>query len=148
MKRLFLFPLLIVAFTMLAGCASRPSGSLQWIVVEEAWVRPAPMEEGNAAAYMVIRNNDDVVDVLTGAEADFATSVELHQTTAEGEMMHMMPVEQINIPAKGRVRLEPGGYHIMLMGLNETLKVGDTVTLTLHFQRAGDVVVQAEVREQ
>lgn len=141
-------PALLIAFAALAGCVSRPSGSSQWIVVEEAWVRPAPMEEGNAAAYMVIRNTDDTIDVLTGAEADFAASVELHRTTTEGDMMHMMPVEQINIPAKGRVRLEPGGYHLMLTGLSEALKVGDTVTLTLHFERAGDVVVQAEVREE
>ncbi len=139
---------MVLATVLLVGCAGRPSGSAQWIVVEDAWVRPAPMAEGSAAAYMLIRNTDDTIDTLTSAEADFAATVELHQSTAEGEMMHMMPVDQINVPARGSVRLEPGGFHIMLMDLSEPLKVGDTVTLTLHFVRAGDVVVQAKVREQ
>lgn len=147
MKRSIPFAVAII-LVALAGCAGRPSGSAQWITVEDAWVRPAPMEEGSAAAYMLIRNSDDTMDVLTGAEADFAATVEIHQTTTEGEMMHMMPVGQINIPAKGSVRLEPGGFHIMLMDLSEPLEEGDTVTLTLHFMRAGDVLVQAEVRQQ
>lgn len=61
-------------------------------------------------------------------------------------MTGMQPVDRIEIPAGGTVRLEPGGYHLMLMDLTEMPAVGSTVELTLTFETAGDVVVQAEVR--
>ncbi|NDJ54944.1 MAG: copper chaperone PCu(A)C, partial [Chloroflexi bacterium] len=48
----------------------------------------------------------------------------------------------------GSATLEPGGYHIMLIGIDETLEPGDTVTLTLVFENAGEFEIEAEVREQ
>jgi copper(I)-binding protein len=64
-----------------------------------------------------------------------------------GEMMGMRPVESIPVPAKGSATLEPGGYHVMLMNV-EPLEAGQKVTLTLTFEHAGTVQVEAEVREQ
>jgi copper(I)-binding protein len=61
-------------------------------------------------------------------------------------MMAMHPIERIDIPAGGSAKLEPGGYHLMLMGVTKMPAVGETVELTLTFEKAGDVVVQAEVR--
>lgn len=75
------------------------------------------------------------------------------QTTAMGgdmpasEMMTMQEVDRIPVPAGGSVALEPGGYHIMLMDLVAPLEVGTTLTVTLTFEEAGEVVVTAEVRD-
>ena len=63
-----------------------------------------------------------------------------------GEMMGMQPIARLEIPAGGTVQLAPGGYHVMLIGLTKDLNVGDTVQVTLKFEKAGDVTVTAQVR--
>ena len=62
-------------------------------------------------------------------------------------MMTMAEVEKIPVAAGTTVALEPGGYHIMLMELAKPLVVGEKVKVTLTFEKAGDVVVEAEVRD-
>lgn len=64
-----------------------------------------------------------------------------------GESMTMQPVDSIELPAGKTVKLEPGGYHVMLLDLVEPLEVGQEIELTLSFQMAGDRTVTAEVRE-
>ena len=50
------------------------------------------------------------------------------------------------MPPGARVELKPGGYHLMLIGLKQALGPGQTVTLTLVFERAGAIKARAEVR--
>lgn len=64
-----------------------------------------------------------------------------------GGMMTMTPVDRIDVPAGGSVALEPGGYHIMLLGLTAPLEAGTTVEVTLTFENAGEVAVSADVRD-
>jgi len=97
---------------------------------------------------MVIRNMGRTDDALIGAASDVAETVELHETTMEGDMAGMHPVEAIPVPAGGSVTLEPGGYHVMLIGLKQELQTGQMITLTLTFEKAGQITVQAEVREE
>ncbi len=145
MKRLLIAILLAFLVGLLAGCGGGEKG----IVIEDAWVRPSPMTAGNGAAYMVIRNTGSEDDALIAADSDIAGAVEIHETMMmEGDMMGMQPVESIPVPAGGSVTLEPGGYHIMLIDMREPLEAGQTVTLTLTFEKAGPIEVQAEVREQ
>ena len=62
-------------------------------------------------------------------------------------MAGMKPVDRVAVGAGATVRLEPGGYHLMIMRLSKTLAAGDTVELDLTFEHMGRVVVQAEVRQ-
>jgi copper(I)-binding protein len=62
-------------------------------------------------------------------------------------MLGMQKIDRLDIPAGGMVELKPGGYHIMLIDLTRELQVGETIEITLHFEKAGDVKVTAEVRE-
>jgi copper(I)-binding protein len=64
-----------------------------------------------------------------------------------GGMMTMKPVTSIEIPAGETVELKPGGYHIMLLDVKKVLAVGDTIEVTLTFEKAGEVQATAEVRE-
>jgi copper(I)-binding protein len=72
--------------------------------------------------------------------------VEIHTTFRDGDVMRMRPVAAIEVPAKGAVTLAPGGMHVMLMGLTKPLAIGEAVPLTLTFERAGAVTVQAMVQ--
>lgn len=102
---------------------------------------------GTSAAYMEITNSGSTADALIKAESDVADSVELHTMTMEGDVMKMTPVEKVDIPANGSATLKPGSFHIMLIGLRHDLKEGEAVTLTLTFQNAGTIQVEAPVRK-
>jgi len=115
--------------------------------VSDAWVRPPMGPDRPAAGYMTIANPGGEADALLSVSSPIATSVEIHETTADASgMMAMHPIERLDIPAGGSAKLEPGGYHLMLMGVTKMPAVGETVELTLTFEKAGDVVVQAEVK--
>ena len=115
--------------------------------ISDAWVRPPMGPDRPAAGYMTIANPGGAADALVSVSSPIATSVEIHETTPDASgMMAMRPVDSIDIPAGGSATLEPGGYHLMLMGVTQMPAVGETVELTLTFQKAGDVVVQAEVK--
>jgi periplasmic copper chaperone A len=144
----------------LAACGGSNTEIIQ---VEDAWVRAAAMPEmdmnsnssmpssghtdgGNSAAYMLLRNSGKETDRLVSATSDVAESVEMHVSQTENDVTTMRPVEFIEVPAGGETELKPGGLHIMLIGLKHELKPGDTVKLTLRFEKAGAVSVEAEVR--
>ena len=105
---------------------------------------PAPMNGAQVAAgYMGISNEGHHADKLIGVEVGFAAEAMLHTTefTADG-VASMKHVEALEIPAEDTVVLEPGGYHIMLMGLNQSLNEGDLLPATLIFEQAGRVEIE------
>lgn len=155
MKRLLILATVAILLLLLSACADKAASTIQ---VKDAWVRASMMMEAemgemgshmaglNSAAYMILTNTGDQPARLLRARSDVAESVELHQSQTEGGVTSMKPVEAIDIPAHGQTELKPGGLHIMLIGLKRELKVGDTVQLTLEFEKAGELLVSAEVR--
>ena len=86
-------------------------------------------------------------DHLIGGSTDVADVVEIHEMFEENDVMVMRPVAGgIEVPAGGLVTLEPGGYHVMLIGLTRDLTDGMIFDLTLTFEQAGDVVVPVTVQ--
>jgi protein SCO1 len=119
------------------------------IRLDGPWVRRAPAmkdTESNTAAYVTIVNGGRAPDTLLSATANVARSVEIHETRNMSGMMMMEPVPRIAVPPAARVELKPGGYHLMLVGLKRALGPGQTVTLTLVFERAGPITARAAVR--
>jgi copper(I)-binding protein len=104
------------------------------------------MMELAGAAFMVLVNGGPTDDALVAASSPVATTVELHQTTADASgVMTMAPVPEIPVPAGGKTELAPGGYHVMLIGLTEPLLEGGVVPLTLTFRSGTVIEVQAVV---
>jgi copper(I)-binding protein len=64
----------------------------------------------------------------------------------DGDVMRMRPVDGVEIRAGQTVTLRPGGFHLMLIGLSQPLRQGETVPVTLRFERAGDVQVALSVQ--
>ena len=102
----------------------------------------------NSAIYMTIQNPSATADRLIKAQSEAAQTVELHTMAEENGLMKMHPVEAVDVPAQGEAVLKPGGFHVMLLGLTRDLKVGDKVTVTLTFEQAGAITVEAEVRKR
>ena len=90
--------------------------------------------------------NQGADDRLLSATADVSKSVELHTMKMEGDVMRMRQVDAIAIPAGQTVELKPGALHMMFIGLKAPLKAGDTVPVTLKFEKAGEVMVQVSVQ--
>ncbi|WP_137179647.1 copper chaperone PCu(A)C [Roseomonas sp. AR75] len=108
------------------------------------WTRAAGAN-GNGAGFMTIRNTGGQADKLLSASTPIARVVELHTHVRDGDVMRMRPVADIPVPAGQTVRLRPGGLHVMLIGLNEPLRQGQEVPLTLRFERAGEVNVMLAI---
>jgi copper(I)-binding protein len=115
------------------------------IKIEGAFARASAGPVRNGAAYLTITNTGGAADRLIGAEADVSTRVELHTHRKEGEVMRMRKVEAIDVPAGGTATLQPGGNHVMFMGLKEPLKEGESFPLTLMFETAGSIEVMVTV---
>jgi periplasmic copper chaperone A len=136
---------LLSVLILVAGCSIGAAPGTP--TISGAWVRP-PMGEGRpAAGYMTITGSGSA-DALLSAESPAAMKVEVHETYSGGSGMGMREVEKIDVSAGGTIKLEPGGYHLMLMGPKASeIVIGRTVEITLTFEKAGKVTITAEVRQ-
>ena len=98
-----------------------------------------------SAAYVVIENAGEA-DTLIAASTDVTQKVELHTMKMADGIMRMREVEGgIEVPAGGKAVLEPGGLHIMLLGLTQELVEGESFPMTLTFEQAGEIEVEVMV---
>lgn len=141
--------ILVIFLTAVIGataCTSEPSGSP--LSVEDAWARPTAVVGGNSAVYLRLINAGSEADILLAVDSPLAVA-EVHQTVMKAnDVMGMEPVGSVEIPAKDEVIFKPSGLHIMLIGLEQPLVVGDLLPLTLHFEHGDSMVLEITVQEQ
>ncbi len=142
MKKILLF--VLAGMLLLSACGSHMGDSIE---VRGAWARNG-MAGGNSAAYMLLVNGTGQADQLVGASSDAASVVELHlsQMTADG-VMQMTKQDAVTLNANAMLELKPGSYHIMLIGLNQDLNVGDGITITLHFRNHEDLPLIIPIKD-
>lgn len=114
------------------------------IRAEAGWSRAAGAGRVGVG-YLTLRNAGPA-DRLIAARAEIARTVELHAHIRDGDVMRMRPLEAVDLPAGGAVTLQPGGLHLMLIELRQPLQQGETVPVTLVFEKAGEVQVQLAVQ--
>ena len=133
------------ALTLAALMAASPA--FAEITIMDPYARSASPAAKSGAAFMEIMNSGAEDDRLIGAASEAAAKVELHtHEDADDGVMRMMEVEEgFPIPAGGSHRLERGGDHVMMMGLTGPMEQGDSVAITLTFEKAGDMVVEVPV---
>lgn len=119
--------------------------SVTAITVERAYVRAVPPGQTNSAAYLVLHNTGTKEESLIAAASPAASKVELHTHLMEDGMMKMREIKEIEIPAATRITLQPGGLHLMLIGLTHQLIPGEKVPLTLIFEDGERQTIQAPV---
>ena len=130
--------------TILLGAALSLSTlpALAEINIEDPYARASSPAARVGAAFMVIGNSGDEDDRLISAATDAAQRVELHTHVITDGVAKMMEVEEgFVVPAHGEVLLQRGGYHVMMMGLNAPFVQGETITLNLMFEVAGEVPI-------
>lgn len=148
------FPSLPRPAALLLSCAcllwaSAPSlahdyklGALE---IGHPWARSSAPGQRNGSVYLVLKNSGGAADRLVSATTPVAGSVEMHMMRMDGDVMRMRQLDAIELGAGGEIVLKPGAEHLMLIGLKQPLKVGDSFELTLQFEKAGRQVVQVKV---
>ena len=132
----------------LAALMSLPTLALAEVTVTDPWVRATVPGQQATGAFMVLQATEAAQ--LLGASSSLSKQVEVHEMAMDNDVMRMRQVEKIELPAGKAVELKPGGYHIMLLGLDKQVEEGSSVDITLQIQNAAgqkeDVKVIAPVR--
>jgi copper(I)-binding protein len=97
------------------------------------------------AVFFTVTNEGSADDAIIGAETEAAEKAELHETVTEGASTMMQPVDKIDVPSGGEAILEQGGLHVMLIDPTMELAVGEVIGLTIIFENAGPVDLEAEI---
>ena len=139
-----LLAFLLLAVTAVAAPALAHEYKLGDLVIDQPWARASAGNAKSGAAYLAIANHGSGPDRLIGASSP-AGQAELHNNVSEDGIMKMRPVEAVDLAPGETVVLEPGGLHLMLMGLAEPLVEGKTFPLTLTFEKAGSIHVEVKV---
>jgi copper(I)-binding protein len=115
------------------------------VTVAHPWARATPGGAKVGGAYLEIKAAEGTGDRLIAARSPAAGAAELHNHIMEKGIARMRRVDAIAVPAGKSVVLKPGGYHLMLGDLKAPLKEGDLLKLTLVFEKAGEIEVEATV---
>lgn len=114
--------------------------------VVDAWSRALPPVVKVGVAYMTLENQGSEVDRLIAASTPVAERAELHTHRYEDGLMKMRQIEFVDIAPGTTTSLAPGGLHLMLMGLKTPMTAGTSFSLTLTFEKAGEVEVEVPVK--
>jgi copper(I)-binding protein len=115
------------------------------IAVAHPWARATPEGAKVGAAFMEIKAKSGAADVLVSASTPAAGRVEIHTHSMDGGVMKMRRLDKLPIADGGSAVLRPSGDHIMLFDLKQPLREGDVLPLTLVFEKAGELKVEATV---
>ncbi len=121
--------------------------SLGTLKIDHPMARPTAPVAKNGAVFFTISDFDGPGDRLVSASTPQAARTEIHKTSIVNDVARMEKVDGVAIPAGDAVVFEPGGLHIMLMGLKGQLVEGDSFPLTLEFENAGTVEVDVKVEQ-
>ena len=133
----------LVAFSIsTAGAQNTKVGDIE---INHAWA-PATAKDTNSAAYMRLVDTGTKPDQLVSASSPVAHKVELHVFDVENGIYGMHPVNTIEVmPGAAATILRAGSAHVMLEGLKQALKAGESFPLSLTFKNAGKVQIEVSV---
>ena len=116
------------------------------IEITQVWARATPRSAPAGGAFLTLHNTGTTPDRLISAKSPAAGLTQIHEMKMDGDVMKMRELEKgLEIPAGATVTLAPGNYHLMMMGLKEPLEQGATLPLTLTFEKAGSINIEASV---
>ncbi len=131
---------------IVVGIATAHEYSSNGVTVAHPWARATPGGTNISGAFLEMKAAARHRDRLVGARSPGAGAVELHSRIMESGAAKMRRVDAIALKAgASSVILKPGGYHLMLTDLPAPLKEGDLLKLTLVFEKAGEIEVEATV---
>ncbi len=145
-----LLPLLMT----LIGCGSGDDVAVDTesdgIVVVDAWTRMSPATVNEAALYVTLENRAPSDDQVISVGSERCVTVVPHLTRIDDAGVASMQSigDALSLPAGGSIEMEPNGLHLMCLGLDEPLTVGDSLALVVDFAASVPVTVQVAVENR
>jgi uncharacterized protein YcnI/copper(I)-binding protein len=116
------------------------------LMIMTLWTRATPPAAKVAGGYLTVTNNGKTADKLTGGSFEGGDHIEIHEMSMTDGVMKMRPLaDGLEIKPGATVKLEPGGYHLMMMGLGKPLVKGQKLKAQLQFEKAGKVDVEFDI---
>jgi copper(I)-binding protein len=134
----------LLASLLLAGAALSAPAANAPVQVQGAWARPIVPGQQSSGAYMTLLASEPLT--LLGGESPAAGIIEIHQMKMEGDIMKMRAAENLPLVPGKPLQLAPGGYHFMLMDLQDPFKAGSQIPFTLRFRDARGKVSTLQLR--
>jgi copper(I)-binding protein len=146
MFRLSVISVFLLAGLAMVAMADAHDFKVGSLVIDHPWARATPGGAKVAAGYMTITNKGAAPDRLIGGSLQRAGRIELHEMRMEGDVMRMRQLPRgLEIKPGQSVKLAPGGYHLMFMGLKAPLKQGERIKGQLTFEKAGTIDIEYAV---
>jgi periplasmic copper chaperone A len=115
------------------------------LTISRAWSPATPPTATVAAVYFSIANSGSRADLLVALSSPIASKVELHESRDVRGVLEMRELTSLPCPAGATVVSQPGGLHVMLIGLNRPLVAGMAFPVSLQFRDAGNLTLQIPV---
>jgi copper(I)-binding protein len=141
MRAMLTFCLLLA----LAAGAAAEMATVGEVTIHDAWARASLGTTGSSAVYMTLEIEGDEPDRLVAAATPMAERAELHTHVMDQGVARMRPVSAVEVAPGAPTVLQPGGLHLMLMGLKQQLAEGDTLPLTVTFEKAGSAEIEVPI---
>jgi periplasmic copper chaperone A len=126
--------------------ATGPAVTVGDLEISGAFTRATLPNAPVGGGYLTITNTGTADDRLVSVSSDVAGSTGIHEMKMDGDVMKMTELpDGLVIPSSGTVSLAPGGYHIMFTDLKQAFTEGESIAVTLIFEKAGTVDVQLPV---
>lgn len=140
---IFMAAAVLTVLALPAEAADVMAGTLK---ISAPWARATPKGAPVGGGYLTVTNMGDEPDRLVGGSTAISKSVEVHEMKMDNGIMKMrMLANGLEINPGQTLKLQPGGYHLMFIGLTQPLKKGEHIKVTLQFARAGKVDVEFTV---
>ena len=139
-------PTLAAAMKTMPDKAGSDTVTVGDIEIGSIWTRAMLPGQPVGGGYFTITNNGKSADRLISISSPDAGSAEIHSMVMKDNVMVMRQVEGgLEIPAGETVELKPGHFHLMFMDVKKPFRRGDTVPVTLEFEKAGKVEIKMPV---
>lgn len=142
-KKFFVLSFGLIAFALIACSPQEPASA---VTVNNVFMPQLAPGQTVGAIFMRITNNSPSDIVLNHVYAPIASNIEVHRTFYDEGMMQMRPVNHVRVEAGKSLVFEPGGYHLMLFGVEKQPAVGEAFNLTLEFEGGVSVATQVKVK--
>lgn len=118
------------------------------LLTSDGWVRASLGAGKTTAAYITLDNSHGPSDVLLSVHTPVATATEIHTMTMDGDIMRMRRMETAPLPNGDKLEFQPGGMHLMLIGLTSKIQAGDDVPLTFVFEKMGEKTISLKAMKK
>lgn len=115
------------------------------IALGDAVVRLPAVAGNPGVAYFTVSQGSGAPRRIAGVYVEGVARAEMHESNTANGVSSMQAVKDVALEAGKTVSFKPGGYHVMLFDMADTLKAGGTTELTITLDNGDKASVAAKI---